>query len=549
MEKNCRYTFMILNYIFIEYIQLLSYNLYLAMSSTFNSKFKNGELTFDEFELFIEKLASECKLKKVISVINSMEKKLGKSVTSIQKRIWYNNYIGRKKHSNTNEITDEKMYEEFRKYLYNGHENLINSIQNFSFAPKSKLKVGFVSADFRTHVVMQFFSSLLPKESDNVDTSESKLEFTLYSNLSMQKEDHITKKIKDNKNIIFKNITCLSSVEACDFIKKDGIDILVDLSGITAGNRLDVFALRAAPIQISWLGYANTSGLHTISYRLTDRIADPPNTKQFFTEKLVYINGDAPFLCFNPEFLSKYPPIEKGPPVVKNGFITFGCFNNLAKISRETIECWCGLLKSVKNSKLKIKSNWSNLHKRTQAHLKRQFSLIGKIDSSRLIFDNYDPTYLDHYSSYLNVDIALDCFPYSGTTTTCDLLNMGIPLVTMRTNSAKDHRHSHNVSASILSRIPSVSNLIAISKKEFIAKGKALAENIKLLGHLRHTLRQEFQSSSICNQVEFRKNFENTLLDLWNKSENVSIIDTSLNGCYAQQNLIVKKSKKRKLKY
>jgi protein O-GlcNAc transferase len=269
-------------------------------------------------------------------------------------------------------------------------------------------------------------------------------------------------------------------------VKEDGVDILVDLSGHTAHNRLPAFAQRMAPIQVSWLGYPNSTGLNTVDYRFTDYIADPPGSETHHSEQLFRLTNG--FLCYRaPE---SAPPIAP-PPFIKNGHITYGSFNNAAKISPSVIEAWSSILHKTPNSKPFLKAR-PFADGDVKADFLDQFLQQG-VDASRIRLRGRTESLADHLSQYSEIDIALDTFPYNGTTTTCEALWMGVPTVTLYGN-----RHAGRVGASLLNRV-NLEKYVAQSVEECVETAVALADNSAHLTKLRGGLRAAMKESALCN--------------------------------------------------
>ena len=207
-------------------------------------------------------------------------------------------------------------------------------------------------------------------------------------------------------------------------IRTDEIDILVDLAGHTAKNRLPVFTLKPTPVQITYLGYPNTTGLTTMDYRLTDVLADPLGQEAFYTEELVRLPQG--FLCYTPPAESP----EVGPlPVRETGYVTFGSFNMLPKINVRVVEAWSRILKAIPHSRL-ILENKSFRDDSTRERYLVLFQEYG-VSADRLDLIGWLPRIVDHLDLYHCIDIALDTFPYNGTTTTCEAMWMGVPVITL----------------------------------------------------------------------------------------------------------------------
>eukprot|EP00916_Digyalum_oweni_P011348 GHVL01018896.1.p1 GENE.GHVL01018896.1~~GHVL01018896.1.p1 ORF type:complete len:953 (-),score=179.21 GHVL01018896.1:226-2859(-) len=320
---------------------------------------------------------------------------------------------------------------------------------NIDRNPDKILHIGYISPDFFTHSVSYFIFSPL--------VYHKNIKITIYSNVV--KEDLKTKTFKNLENCKnWQNIVGMKEEEVANLIISDEIDILVDITGHTANNRLDVFAWKPAPICVTWIGYPNTTGLPTIDYRITDHIADPTNTSQKYVEELIRMPNC--FLCYTPP--AKAPNVSV-TPAIQNGFITFGSFNNIAKIGEKCINLWSKVLLSVPNSRLVLK---------------------GKPFANKLIKD-----------AYLNM--------FSSTTTTFESLYMGVPVITL-----KNTVHSHNVGASIISSIEMSDTLVADSENKYIELAINLASDIKKLQNIRQNLREILKNSSLCDGQKFTKNLE-----------------------------------------
>jgi len=284
-------------------------------------------------------------------------------------------------------------------------------------------------------------------------------------------------------------------------IKNDGIDILVDLMGHSGDNRLSIFLNKPAPIQVTYLGYPNTTGLSTMDYRITDGWADPEGEDKYYTEELYRLPEG--FLCYKPPDCVPY--IEE-TPVKKNGYITFGSFNNLAKLSAETISVWSEIVKTIPGSKLVIKNKPFN-DKNVINNYCKLFTSQG-IDRDRLFLKGHSSSIEAHLSEYNNIDIALDTFPYNGTTTTCEALLMGTPVITL-----PGSRHAGRVGGSILSQV-GLTELIANNRENYIGTAIRLSKDIQYIKKLNQILQRNFQSL-LCNGPAFTRSLETAYQDMW----------------------------------
>ncbi len=301
----------------------------------------------------------------------------------------------------------------------------------------------------------------------------------------------------------WQNIHGMTDALVFQCIQKDGIDILVDLAGHSGNNRLKLFARKPAPIQVSYLGYPNTTGLTAMDYRFTDNVADPPGlTDAYYTEKLIRLPEG--FLCYRP---SVGCPDIAPPPCLENGYITFGSFNNWAKINSKTIALWSDLLSRVPDSRLILKSSLAS-DRDAQQQLLSLFVQNG-IEASRIEILSRLPVFGEHLKQYQRVDIALDTFPYNGTTTTCEALWMGVPVITLAGNT-----HASRVGASILSRL-GLNEWIVSSVDDYLNISEALANDTDNLKCLRRTLREKFQNSSLMNEKRFLANLETAYRRMW----------------------------------
>jgi len=366
--------------------------------------------------------------------------------------------------------------------------------------PHCRLRIGYISPDFFTHSVSYFIEApLYYHDSNNV-------EIFIYSNVS--KPDRKTARFKcfDSVKTHWREIVGESTLVVCQKILQDKIDILVELAGHTAGNRLDVMAAQPAPIQVTWIGYPNTTGLSTIDYRLTDNIVDPENTVQKFTEELWRLPKC--FLCYTPSVDA--PPCSNQLPAWNNGYcITFGSFNVLAKIQANTIALWSRILHLVPNSRLLLKAKPF-----ASSFARRRFECIFEavgVSSDRLDLLPLLPETRNHLETYSLVDICLDPFPYAGTTTTCEALYMGVPVVSL---SAAGRNHAHSVGETLLRSIGHP-ELVAHSEEEYVNIAVSLANDLERLQQLRTLLRNDMLSSPLCAGATFVKDLESIYYQMW----------------------------------
>jgi predicted O-linked N-acetylglucosamine transferase (SPINDLY family) len=298
-------------------------------------------------------------------------------------------------------------------------------------------------------------------------------------------------------------ITGLTDETVARQIRDDAIDILVDLAGHTSGNRLRVFAYQPAPVQITWLGYPNTTGMPVMDYRLTDDIADPQDLEDAYHSE-TRIRLPEGFLCYEPPETA--PDVNRLPVCTTDG-ITFGSFNSLPKINETVIALWAHILCQVPGSRLMLKSK--RLADKTTRQRYRNLFLCHDIGSDRVYLLPWAASTAGHLAVYHEVDIGLDPFPYNGTTTTCEALWMGVPVITLR-----GHRHSGRVGASLLTRL-GLTELIADSQAQYVRIAKQLASDIDGLEKYRSGMRPRMGASALMDKGSFAGSMENTFRHIW----------------------------------
>ena len=363
--------------------------------------------------------------------------------------------------------------------------------------PERRLRIGYVSPDFRDHSVSWFLLPLLAAH------DRAAVEIFCYAEVMVP--DVMTARLRGLADHWLSSVG-LSDDALAARIRADGVDILVDLAGHTAHNRLAVFARRPAPVQISWLGYPNTTGLKSIGYRLVDAVSDPEGEADVLaTETLVRLEGG--FLCYGPPEDAPEPP---PPPCLASGIVTFGSFNNPAKLSESTVECWSALLLRLPAARLLLKGQ-AFADSDTAELVRRRFArhgvAAGRIELVARIADA-----AGHLGAYGRIDIGLDPFPYNGTTTTCEALWMGVPVVTLLGD-----RHAARVGASLLGGL-GLGELIARDRAEYLEIAAALAGAPGRLAELRAGLRPRLAASRLCDAPAFARTFEAACRRLWRRA-------------------------------
>jgi predicted O-linked N-acetylglucosamine transferase (SPINDLY family) len=361
--------------------------------------------------------------------------------------------------------------------------------------PDRVLRIGYVSPDFCAHSIIYFLEEILRHH------DPAQVEIFAYADLIHP--DAVTERIKQIVPY-WRDITQLKNPQVVELVRKDQIDILVDLAGHTADNRMLLFARKPAPIQVNYLGYPATTGLRTMDYRLTDPLADPPGaTDEFHTEKLVRL--PTTFLSYRPS--DSAPPVSPLPALAR-GHITFGSLNILPKITPEMIRLWAQILRQVPGSRMILKSylglNSESVRRRiielfrSEQIEENRITLLGKIDGRSA-----------HLAIYEQIDIALDTHPYNGTTMTCESLWMGVPVVTLAGKS-----HVSRVGLSILTNI-GLPNLVAQTPGQYVEKAIQLASDIPALAKLRETLRKQMNDSPLSDAATLARQIEKEFRAMW----------------------------------
>ncbi len=359
------------------------------------------------------------------------------------------------------------------------------------------IRVGYLSPDCRQHPVSHFIEPVL--------RHHDRGRFDVFCYHSDPREDAVTTRLKGwVKN--WRSLGGASDAELEKVLREDGLDILVELSGHTDGHRLGVLARRVAPIQITYLGYPNTTGLAAIDYRITDSIADPlGESDELHVEKLARLPES--FLCYSPPDVGDSSRI---PPFRRNAHMTFGSFNNLPKITPMCVTLWAKVLSRVPESKLFVKT-YGLGDPGPRALLLEQLSKAG-IASDRVTIAGPTRAHRDHMEAYGEVDIALDTFPYHGTTTTLDALWMGVPVITL----AGD-RHASRVGASILTAL-GLTEFVARTPDEYVSAAAQLAGNADKLDKLGRSLRRRLTASSLTDGPGFTVRLEAAYLNMLQES-------------------------------
>jgi predicted O-linked N-acetylglucosamine transferase (SPINDLY family) len=388
----------------------------------------------------------------------------------------------------------QTLHEEHRRWNQRHATPLVKFIQPHPNhrSPDRRLRVGYVSADFRNHC-QAFFTVPLFSSHDHED-------FEIVCYADVVRPDRITERLRSHADT-WRSIAGLSHEQVAQLIRQDGIDILVDLTMHMARNRLLVFARKPAPVQACWLAYPGTTGLSTIDYRLTDPYLDPPdlNDRQYSEESIRLPDS---FWCYDP--LDGEPAVN-ALPAAEKGYISFGCLNNFCKINPVVLKLWARVLTAVERSRLMILAG-EGMHRQHTLDFLAEEGIVG--DRVTFVANQPRQQYLRYYH---DIDIGLDTVPYNGHTTSLDSLWMGVPVVTL-------------VGSTVVGRA-GLCQLMNLGLPELVASGPGqyvhvaaeLAQDLPRLTELRATLRERMRSSPLMDAPRFARNIESAYREMWRR--------------------------------
>jgi protein O-GlcNAc transferase len=362
--------------------------------------------------------------------------------------------------------------------------------------PERRLRVGYVSPDLRDHCVGRYLLPLLAAH------DRGAVEVFCYA--QVPHPDEVTAKVRALADQ-WRSTVGLTDQQLADVIRQDGIDILVDLAGHTANNRLLVFARRPAPVQINYMGYPATTGLAAMDYRFTDALADPVggDVDSFYAEKLIRL-PQSTWCCPEPE---NAPPVTN-LSAVRTGRVMFGSFNNFAKVNEPLLKLWAKILQATPSSRLLLKAK--GLASEAVRKWVREVMSQNGIESDRIELSSFVSA-ADHLARYGQVDIALDTYPYHGTTTTCEALWMGVPVV-----SLAGENHVSRVGVSLLTNVGRP-ELVARTPAEYVKIAAGLAADLPRLAEIRSTLRERMRQSPLMDARRFACDVEEAYRNIWRK--------------------------------
>lgn len=355
-----------------------------------------------------------------------------------------------------------------------------------------RLKVGYVSADFRRHAVGRFLEPVLHCH------DRSRYEVICYNNA--ETGDDMTAHMRGMVEH-WRDVYSVADQELAAMVCGDKVDILIDLSGHSLGNRLLTFARKPAPVQISWLGYLNTTGMKAMDFRMTDVVADPPGAERWYRESLLRL--PCPQWCYVPEAGPIAAPDWPVIPRLENDPIVFACLTRFMKITEAAVELWIRILQALPDARLRIVD--VPAHSRGR-ELRQKFDNVRLGGRVELI-----PTLLGkaYWQAFSGVDVALDTFPYTGATTTCDCLWMGVPVVTLAGSCGAAR------SASSLLGALGLHEMVAHTTDDYVAIAIGLGQDRNRLTALRASLRDRMKNSAICDPISFTRSFEGQLETAW----------------------------------
>ena len=385
--------------------------------------------------------------------------------------------------------------EEHRRWAHRHADGLCAPARRHSNRPdpERRLRVGYVSADLHHHPIAYFLTPVLAAR------DRERTEVFCYAS---GKTDGWTERIRACEPV-WRPAAALGDAELARQIEQDQVDILVDLSGHTGGNRLLAFARKPAPIQVSWLGYFNTTGMRAMDYLMVDPEIAPPGEEPPFVEEALRLPG-----CYLTYQIPDYAPPVGPAPLIKNGWVTFGCFNSLSKIGSHVVSVWAEILRHIPGSRLLMK-NYEFADEVSRRLYLGYFEQCG-VDAARVDLLGPSP-HGEVLGAYANVDIALDPFPYNGGTTTCEALGMGVPVISLRGD-----RFVSRVGTTIL-RNAGLDSLVARSQTEYIEKAVELAAHPQRVAELRAGMRDRLAQSTLCDTVGFTRKLEDAYREIWRR--------------------------------
>lgn len=399
------------------------------------------------------------------------------------------------------DVSPEYVYEEHREWARRhglGRDRMPEAPAIWKMSG-ARLRIGYLSPNFCRHSVAYFIEPLL----EHHDRSN----FHVFAYADVYAGDRITQRLA-GKVESWRDVSTLEIDQLASQIRQDKISVLVDLAGHTSFRQMLLMSMRLAPVQVTYLGYPNTTGLDTVDFRLTDEVADPEKLSDCYaSERLIRIPGG--FLCYRPPDSDEVPD-PSDAPCLSRGFITFGSFNNLNKISPMIMELWAKILLAVPESRLHLKAR-QLADTAAKARIVDGFEQFG-VEPDRISVFQWAGSQHEHLSKYNEIDIALDTFPYNGTTTTCEALWMGVPVVTL---SGKNH--VSRVSLSLLHQC-GLEELATATPDEYLQTAVALATDRERIQGYHSSLRGMLSASALVDAKGFCRRLESIYRNMVNSS-------------------------------
>ncbi len=355
-----------------------------------------------------------------------------------------------------------------------------------------RLRIGYVSTDFRDHAVAWFLEPVL--------ATHDHQHFEVFCYADVLQPDAVTQRLQTYADR-WRSLVGVSDAQAADIIYHDGIDILVDLSSHTGGNRLLVFARKPAPIQATYLGSNFTTGLSTIDYYVTDADADPPGvTEAYYEEQLIRLPACA--FCYSS---GPSPEVTEELPACRAGQVTFGCLNSMAKLSDPVLVVWSEVLAAVPRSRIMLRT--SNVRRGET----RIYDILGRhgIAAERVLFAGQMADRYDYLKLFQELDLCLDPFPYNGVTTTCEALWMGVPVISLAGHAGVSRQGVRFL------RAVGLEELIADTPRAYVRRASELGSNWARLRSLRSGLRERMRRSPAMDGAQFTRNLEAAYVAMW----------------------------------
>ncbi len=391
-------------------------------------------------------------------------------------------------------ITQEYYLSECLKHSEILEKNLANDVL-INSNKNEIIKVGFLSSDFKKHSVSFFLEDLFLK------FDKKKIEVFAISTLDIAKHDTMTETIQ-NLADQWHDVSDKSDIEIISLIKSLNIDILIDLNGFTAGNKINVIKNRCAPIQISWLGYNNSTGIKNIDYLIADKNLIKKNEENLYSEKILFLPKIWNALS-KPKNLPQINLLSK----ISSQPFSYGSFNNFSKISEDVIDVWSKILRDT-NSQIYLKNPRHGTPSLVKKNIVEKF-LSRNVDKNKILFLDHQKNRHDHLELYNKIDLALDTFPFPGVTTSCEAVLMAVPVLTM-----KGYNFNSRCGESININLK-MEDFIAENKNDYVSKAISWQHNFKTLEKIKKNLREKALSSPVFDTESFAKNFTNILREVY----------------------------------